>query len=545
MAIATPIRRRSPAEGYIPPSDTEQALVDDIANFRTDPLGFVLYAYPWGEKGTDLADRDGPNKWQTDALEHAGKMLRDGRKMEDVIEAVIQIAIASGHGVGKSAFIVWLIQWGMATCVDTRGVVTANTETQLRTKTWPEMAKWHRISIVRSWFTLTATSYYSTDKEHEKTWRFDMVPWSETNTEAFAGLHNQGRRIILCMDEGSKIPDLIWETAEGALTDKDTEIIWVVCGNPTQNTGRFRECFESFKHRWWTRQVDSREVPFTNKVKIKEWEDDYGEDSDFFRVRVRGVFPRAGAQQLISSDLVDLAMNRQDFHVSIYDPLILGTDVARFGDDQSVIAIKKGKDGRTHPPMKFRGIDTMQLARHVVDTYQSYKADGNFVDGGGVGGGVVDRIRELKYPVHEVNFGGKPDKITLDGTHEKAYNKRAEMWLSFRQWLRDGGVLPKDPDLRKQIIQQTYEFRTIRGGDAIILTSKEAMKADGLDSPDIADAYVLLFAYPVMMDPRKEAGYATAGARQKDRMDYDPLATDDQLEQQTNQPQYRHQHTGG
>lgn len=522
------------------------ALTEDVANFRTDPHGFVLYAYPWGEEGTDLAKRDGPNKWQKEALEYMGQCLRKGMKAEDVIEAVIQIAIASGHGIGKSAFIVWVIQWGMATLTDTRGVVTANTETQLRTKTWPEMGKWHRLSIVRHWFHLTATSYYSTDPEHSQIWRFDMVPWSETNTEAFAGLHNAGKRIILLMDEGSKIPNMVWETSEGALTDSDTEIIWIVCGNPTQNTGRFRECFESLKHRWWTKQVDSRDVPFTNKKLIAEWLEDYGEDSDFFRVRVRGVFPRAGAQQLIPSDLVDLAMNRTDFHVSIYDPLVLGTDVARYGDDASVIAIRKGKDGRTHPPLKFRGVDTMFLARQVVDSYAFYKADGNFVDGGGVGGGVVDRIRELKTPVIEVNFGGKPDKITLDGTHEKAYNKRAEMYLSLRQWLRDGGVLPNDPELKRQLISITYEFRTIRGGDAIILTSKEAMKMEGLESPDISDAYAVTHAHPVRLDPRKEAGYATAGQQNQNRMDYDPLQTDENLNtRQMPEQQYHHSHTGG
>lgn len=514
--------------GDIPPSDADTALADDLATFWHDPLGFVRYAYPWGEKNSELAKRDGPNKWQAEALRHVGEELERGGE----IGAVVREAIASGHGVGKSTFIVWLIQWAMATFEDTRGVVTANTETQLKTKTWPEMAKWHRLSICRHLFTFTATSYFSADHEHRDTWRFDLVPWSEKNVEAFAGLHNQGKRIIVVYDESSKIHDMIWETTEGALTDENTEIIWVACGNPTQNTGRFRECFESLKHRWKTWQVDSREVPFTNKIQIAEWERDYGEDSDFFRVRVKGVFPRAGAQQLIPVDLVDAAMSGPDAQVTVYDPLVLGTDVARFGDDQSVIAIRKGKDGRTHPPHKFRGLDTMQLAARVVELHQYFHADGNFIDGGGVGGGVVDRVRQLQTPCIEVNFGAKPDRLTLDDTHEKAYNKAAEMWLMFRQWLKMGGKLPNDPELRKQIIQQTYFFRTIRGGDAIILTPKEVMKADGLDSPDVAEAYILTLAHPVTMNPDKIAGYA--GARvPKLQNDYDPLAVGENLEART------------
>src|SRR5690606_38633063 len=112
------------------------------------------------------------------------------------------------------------------------------------------------------------------------------VPWSERNTEAFAGLHNAGKRIIVIFDEASAIPDIIWETTEGALTDVDTEILWFVFGNPTRNTGRFRDCFDGgkFAHRWRQQKVDSRQVQRTNKKEIEDWIADYGLDSDFVRV---------------------------------------------------------------------------------------------------------------------------------------------------------------------------------------------------------------------------------------------------------------------
>jgi len=141
----------------------------------------------------------------------------------------------------------------------------------LTTKTWPELAKWHRLCILGSAFTYTATSLYSADPAHEKTWRVDAIPWSLNNTEAFAGLHNQGRRVLVIFDEASAIADEIWEVTEGALTDADTEILWFAFGNPTRNAGRFRECFGKFRHRWATQQIDSRTVEGTNRKQLDEW----------------------------------------------------------------------------------------------------------------------------------------------------------------------------------------------------------------------------------------------------------------------------------
>ena len=221
--------------------DPEQRLFDEIARCSKDPLRFVLLAFDW-DNG-ELKGHDGPDVWQRELLNE----IKNGLSTNEAI----RIAMASGHGPGKSAFVAWIILWAISTKVDTKGVVTANTATQLKTKTWAELAKWHRLCICGYWFELTATAIYAKDPKHEKTWRIDSIAWSENNTEAFAGLHNQGKRIIVLFDEGSAIPDVIYEVTEGALTDKDTEIIWGVFGNPTRNTGRFRECFPGgrFNHR--------------------------------------------------------------------------------------------------------------------------------------------------------------------------------------------------------------------------------------------------------------------------------------------------------
>lgn len=493
----------------------EAELIDWAAKFTHDPLGFVLFAFPWGSG--ELSDFEGPDTWQREELSDIGAKLKAGGEFG----AVVQEAIASGHGIGKSALVSWIIEWAITTHEDTRGVVTANTDNQLRTKTWAELAKWHRLSIFGHWFELTATALYSRDPKHEKTWRIDMTPWSERNTEAFAGLHNKGKRVLIIFDEASAIADIIWEVSEGALTDSNTEIVWCVFGNPTRNTGRFRECFGRFKHRWTHKQIDSRTCRMTNKEQIAQWVADYGEDSDFVRVRVRGVFPRAGSTQFIGSDIVEAAASREA-HAGTYDALVIGVDPARFGDDESVIYIRKGRDGRTHAPLKFRGLDNMQLAARVAEQYEFYRADAVFVDGGGTGSGVVDRLRQLRIPVIEVQFGASPDR-SQPGQEAVAYsNKAAEMWGVMRDWLKTGGAIPDDNDLKSQLESREYGYVLKDGRDAIQLEKKADMKKRGLSSPDIADALALTFAYPVQ--PNQQAGRAAAFNRPLIEHEYDPFA---------------------
>lgn len=211
-------------------------IVSDLARFVCDPYGFVMWAFPWGQPGTMLADMHGPEQWQKEQLIRIGKQLVEA----GAEGCVIQEDVASGHGVGKSTMVSWLIIWAVSTLEDTRGVVTANTDSQLRTKTWAELAKWHSLFLAKDLFKLTATRIgIANDDKREIYWRIDQVPWSKENTEAFAGLHNQGKRILLIFDEASAIDDKIWEVAEGALTDARTQIIWCRYGNPTRTSGAF------------------------------------------------------------------------------------------------------------------------------------------------------------------------------------------------------------------------------------------------------------------------------------------------------------------
>lgn len=506
----------------------EAQLREDMGRFATDPHGFVKYAFPWGEG--ELVDYTGPDEWATKVLVE----MRDRLQAGDSLDDVIRIAVASGHGIGKSALMGWIVLWCLCTMEDSLGVITANTEQQLRTKTWPQVTKWYNLCIAKHWFELTDTSLYSTAPGHEKTWRFDRVTWSANNTDAFAGLHNLGRRVVLLFDEASSIADKVWEVAEGALTDVGTQIIWIAFGNPTKNQGRFFECFNRFRARWFRLQVDSRTVKITNKKQIGQWIDDYGEESDFVKVRVRGIFPARSSNQLIATEDVDAAMKREAVAL-VTDPLILSVDVARFGVDQSVIRRRRGRDARTWPAVKLRGADGVLVAQHVMRLCKEHEGRGEVVDAifidetGGWGGSPIDHLRYMGFDVVGVNFAAASPKPGFA-------NMRMYIWAEMRAWIREGGALPEDEDLKTDLVNQTYDFAGAKDGGAMILTSKEAMKLDGFDSPDDGDALAISFAFPVisralrrreaMEDARLDRLTQKRGesGRQDSDWDYDPLA---------------------
>lgn len=495
----------------------EEQILSLCATTALDPLMFVNLAYEWG-KG-ELSGSAGPRQWQRETFDLIGKHLQN----KTTRFTPMKIAVSSGHGVGKSAMISMLTHWGMSTCVDCKVLITANTEKQLLTKTFPEVSKWFRLGVNKHWYKVTATAVASTSPDHERTWRTDAIPWSLTSTESFAGLHNQGKRIIIIFDEGSAIDDKIFEVVEGALTDSETEIIWVVFGNPTRGSGRFKDIFTRLKHRWITRHIDSRDVEGTNKEQLQQWVDDYGEDSDFVRVRVKGQFPRSGTMQWIPSDIVEAARKREP-EANLYDPIILGCDIARFGDDETSLCIRRGRDAKSSEWVSLRGADTMEVAARIMELHSHYKFDAIFVDGGGVGGGVIDRLNMFKVPVVEVQFGGRADRAQVSQENQIKYsNKRAEMWGNMKDWLR-GGSIPDDPDLAAELTAVEYGFVMRDGVDAILLEKKSDMKKRGLSSPDKSDSLALTFAYPVM--PSNHTSSFETGAQNTHTSVYNPLSRD-------------------
>lgn len=423
--------------------------------YYSDPVGYAR----------DILQAE-PDKWQSDALQSIVSNQR--------------LAVASGHGVGKTACIAMLIHWFMSTRPNPQIVVTANTEPQLSGKTWRELAKWHQRALNKDWFDLTATRFSL--KASPQTWFAQAQPWSEQRAEAFAGTHED--HVLIIMDEASAIADVIWDVCEGAMTTAGAR--WVAFGNPTRNTGRFRECWGRFRHRWQTLQVDSRTAKAADQAQIKQWLDDYGEDSDFFRVRVKGEFPRSGSNQLISSEDVQSAVERLGATIgNQLAPVVLGVDVARFGDDSTCIAWRQGRQAEI--VKRLRGADTMAVSGCVADMIKKYNPQLVTIDEGGLGAGVVDRLRELGYKVSGVNFGASAED-------QKMYrNKRAEMWGRMRDWLKIGHV-PDDKELQQDLIGPEYFYHST---GSIQLESKDDMKRRGQASPDAADALALTFAFNV------------------------------------------------
>lgn len=471
----------------------EDQLIEDIAKFAHDPEGYIRYAFPWGVKGTVL-EKENLYEWHIKLCDSIKSKLLEGEErlkaisetMSELEPMPVREATASGHGIGKSAIVAMLIMWAISTCLNTRGIVTANTEAQLTKKTWPEIAKWHGLAINSHWFDCNATSL-AAKGELGKNWRIDAVTWSLTNLEAFAGLHNKGNRIIIIFDEGSSIPDKVWEVAEGALTDKNTEIIWLVFGNPTRNSGQFRECFRRDKHLWTHRQIDSRTVPGTNKTQIEEWRIKHGEDSDFFKIRVRGMFPVTSELQYISTEDVDAAYNRH-LRKEQYDfaPVVITCDPSWTGADALVISMRQGlyfKILRTIP----KNDNDVQVANILAVLQDEHRADAVFIDMG-YGTGIYSVGQSMgRKNWRLVNFGdASPDPGFL--------NMRAWIYGQVKNWLKEGGALPPDQELYDELT--SIETKD-RADGKIVLESKQDMKARGLPSPNKADSLAISFAFPV------------------------------------------------
>jgi hypothetical protein len=470
----------------------DELLAEEVASYYADPLGFVLAMYDWGEPGA-LEQYPGPDSWQERMLSDIGRQVRErGFTGADPV-LPIRCAVSSGHGVGKSVMVAWLVDWLMSTRPDCRGTVTANTATQLQSKTWAAITTWTKRCRTGHWFEINSLRMYRIG--HDKSWFCAPQSCREQNSEAFAGQHAADSSSFYFFDEASSIPESIYEVAEGGLTDGEPFIF--LFGNPTRSQGSFYEaCFGRARHRWQPVIVDGREARFTNKILIGQWVEDHGLDSDFVRVRVLGLPPQASDLQFISTALVQRAQ-RVPVMTLVDDPLVGGLDMARGGADDCVLAFRKGKDARSIKPIRIPGAqakDSMRVVTVVSEQLQRFhngqKLQALFVDatGGSIGGPVADRLRQLGFKnVFDVQFGGdSPDK--------RYANHRAFLWAKMRDWLNADGAIEDAPELETDLTGPGYYHDK---HDKLLLESKDDMKARGLSSPDYGDALACTFARTV------------------------------------------------
>lgn len=501
------------------PNDEKQLMAqlwsEELAD---DPYAFVVFCYPWLKKGTPLEFHEGPRTWQKEELLNIKRHMQENRQRVRNGETpiVYKSATVSGRGVGKSALVAWLINWHMSCHLGATTIVAANSEDQLKLKTWAELGTWHTLSINSHWFEKTTTHFQPHEwlKEALKK-QLQIDPtyyyahaqlWSEENPESFAGAHNQ-KGMMVIFDEASGIPKPIWTVASGFFTEPTLYRFQFAFSNGRRNTGEFFECFHRNRDFWRRRNLDSRRVEGTDKAVYDQIILEHGEDSDEARIEVKGEFPRQGDNQFISREIVQEAITRE----VPPDPqaaLIMGVDPARYGDDSTVIRFRQGRSAKVIAPIVLKHQDNMFVANKCAELIAKYNPDAVCIDAGN-GTGIIDRLKEMGYRVHEVWFGSKSD--------DKQWgNKRTELWDMMRDWLK-GSTIDNLQDLTDDLTGPQYKF--MARSDKLILETKDEMKQRGLSSPDHGDALACTFAVQVA---RKDLSTARGrkGARQAKDVDY-------------------------
>jgi hypothetical protein len=470
-------------------------LAEQMAKLKADPLGFVYFAYPWGVAGTELANQIGPDENQKRFLLDLGEEVK--KRAFNGVDSVLPILMTatSGHGTGKSVMGAWIGDWILSTRPDSQGTATAGTWTQLETRTWAALRRWTKLCITGHWFDIQARGIFH--KLRHETWRITAQSCKEQNAQSFAGQHASTSTSWYMFDEASLIPDGVWTVANGGLTDG--EPMWFAWGQPERRKGRFFEINSGKgEHRWNHRRIDSRTSRFANKELMAQWLEDYGEDSDFWRVRILGLFPQADELQFIDRTRIEAAQQRK---VTIFadEPLIAGFDASGGGSAWNVVRFRRGLDGRPGPtipePIRVPGEHSRdrealltKLASVMKDERPGRKVAALFVDSA-YGAPYVERLHVLGYAnVIEINFGSSsPDR------HQA--NMRAFMWNAAKEWLPHGAIDPKDEKLASDLSGPGAEIR-VRDGK-LVIESKAEMQRRGQASPDDGDAFVLTFAQPV------------------------------------------------
>lgn len=446
--------------------------VAQFRRLRADPAVFVRQVL-----GAE------PDAWQAEVLAAAATRQR--------------LALKASKGPGKSCVLAWLGWWWLVTRAHAKVICTSLSGDNLRDGLWTELAKWQRRSpLLCKAFEWQAERIISI--EHPSTWWASARQWSRSANisqlgETLAGVHADN--ILFLIDEAGSIPDAVVATAEAGLANADpargTEAKLVLAGNPTQLSGPLYRACTHERALWWVMEIsgdpdDPRRAPRVSAQWAREQIAKFGRDNPWVLINVFGRFPPGQSNALLGVEEITAAISRSLAELDYHDEVkILGVDVARFGDDRSVLFLRQGR--ASFRPRVFRNLDTMTLASEVVRCVEQNSPAAVFIDQTGIGSGVVDRCRQLGLDVIGVDFGGR----ALDAHYA---NRRAQMWCLLAEWVRGGGCLPNVTELISELTAPTYDFDA---AGKLRLESKADMKSRGLPSPDLADALALTFAAPV------------------------------------------------
>jgi hypothetical protein len=408
-----------------------------------------------------------PQDWQREVMSAVAKGQR-------------RCSIRSGHGVGKSSCASWLMIWFLLTRYPVKIVVTAPTASQLFDALFAECKRWIK-ELPTPIKSLLEMKSDRIELGSSPTEAFISARTSRSESpESLAGVHAD--HVLLVVDEASGVPESVFEAAYGSMSGKDATTI--LLGNPTRSSGYFFETHTRLRDSWWTKQVSCLDSPLVSPDFIAEMELKYGADSNAMRVRVLGEFPTAEDDTLISLHSVEQASKRK-----VEQPegtaVVWGLDVARYGDDASVLCIRQGR--HLQALHSWKKLSLMELAGRVLDLLHSSDEPPEeiLVDSIGLGAGVLDRLRELDISARGVNVSESPAMA------DRYANLRAELWDLTKQWFSEEVQIPNDDSLIADLTAPRYSFNS--SGKMIVESKAETKKRLGR-STDFADSLVLTFA---------------------------------------------------
>lgn len=403
--------------------------------------------------------------------------------LADLATPGAKISVRSGHGVGKTALLAWSVLWYLVTHFPTRIPCTAPSAAQLSDVLWAELAVWLR----RMNPDLAKLFELKSDRIELVGARGESFAVARTarkeQPEALQGFHSEN--LLFIVDEASGVPDEVFRVAQGALTSPGSRVI--LTGNPTRLGGFFHATHTTMRHRWQTHVVPCWESSQVSQEYVEDLAHQYGKDSNVFRVRAAGEFPSENEDTILSLELVESAIDRP---IENWDGgrKIWGLDVARFGGDSCALAKRQGRV-LIEPVKTWQKSDLMATAGRVAAEYEetrgALRPDVIVVDSIGMGGGVADRLRELGLPVRDGN-------VAEASSSKDKYNRlRDQLWFEAQQWFESRAVqIPRDDRLIGELTTPRYKFTS---NGKLQVESKAEMKARGVRSPDVADAFCLTF----------------------------------------------------
>jgi phage terminase large subunit len=433
--------------------------IDALVEWIKDPVKFVR----------DVFNVE-PDKWQAEALQAIAKHDR--------------VTIRSGHGIGKSAMMSWAIIWFLCTRPTAKIPCTAPTAHQLSDVLWGELAKWNRQMHPAIKGMIEVKQDMVVRRDSPRTAFAVARTARKEQPEAFQGFHDEN--LLFIIDEASGVEDVIFEVGEGAMSTKGAKVL--MAGNPTRTSGYFYDSHHRMREAWYAMKVSSSDAKMVDQKFIDNMKLRYGDDSNVFRVRVMGEFPSAEDDTVITLELAESAVNRDV--VTSDAKVIWGLDVARFGNDKTALAKRKGNT-LLEKIKSWQGKDLMQTAGLVIKEYEETPYEDRpqmiLVDSIGLGSGVVDRLREQGYPVRGINVAESPSVNS-----EKHMRLRDELWFKARDWFATKSVkIPADDELIADLTVPKY---TLTSSGKLKVEGKDEIKKRLPRSPDLADAFCLTFA---------------------------------------------------